>query len=448
MNLKELRGRINVVASEMSALAQKNERTAEEDAKLDTLLAEFNDLGPQIERLASIEAASDKAKEYGQSAGRVAGSEAYATGESDPNAKDTGGRQYVRRLGPGERFAQSDAVKQFNATGAQRIRVPLNGMSEKEGATYDGAGPVDRYTLIDSADLPGFMVPPMVVPDLKRPRDYALTARDVLMGGRTTADTIYFIRELAFTNAAAETAEATSFDVTALGSGGRKPESALTFEEASAPVKTIAHWIPITKQALADTAQLQGYVENRLLVGLDRRFNSQVWNGDGTGATLTGILNTSGIQDLDGVDFGASPTMNAGTQNENFERILRAITEIEITGDALATFVALHPRDLEKFQTATDDNRQYLAGGPFSFSGVPRLWGLPVARDRAIPEGHAVVGDGTMAAIWDREDAAIFVDTINDQFVRNMLTILAEMRAALTVFRPAAFADVTLAAWS
>jgi hypothetical protein len=49
-----------------------------------------------------------------------------------------------------------------------------------------------------------------------------------------------------------------------------------------------------------------------------------------------------------------------------------------------------------------------------------------------------------MAAIWDREDANILVDTINDQFVRNMLTILAELRAALTVFRPSAFVDVTL----
>ena len=45
-----------------------------------------------------------------------------------------------------------------------------------------------------------------------------------------------------------------------------------------------------------------------------------------------------------------------------------------------------------------------------------------------------------------RAPEPIHIDTINDQFVRNMLTILAELRAALTVFRPAAFATVELAA--
>jgi hypothetical protein len=50
-----------------------------------------------------------------------------------------------------------------------------------------------------------------------------------------------------------------------------------------------------------------------------------------------------------------------------------------------------------------------------------------------------------MAAVWDRMQAQILVDTIDDQFVRNMLTLLAEERLALTVFRPAAFAEVALA---
>lgn len=447
MNLKELRGRFNIIASEMSGLAQKTERSDDEETKLDALLLEFNDLGPQVERLVGIEAASSRAKELGQSNGHVAHAEALAD-QSGEREKGLGGRAARRRRSPGQLFAESDAVKDWLEHGGKTsAKVKIGPSDERANTVYDGDGAVDRYALIDSGDLPGFMAPPMVVPDIKRPRDYALTARDVLINGRTTSDTIYFLRELLFTNAAAEVAEATSYDSTTLGTGGKKPESSLTFEEASAPVKTIAHWIPLTKQAIADTAQLQTYVENRLMVGLARRFNSQVWNGTGAGGTITGILATSGVQVLDAAAFTTNPVNNPATNIENFERVLRGATEVEMVGDAMPTFYAMNPYDLEKFMTVADDNKNYIGTGPFAFGGVPQLWGHPIARDRAIPQGTVVAGDGTMAAIWDREDAAIYIDTINDQFIRNMLTILAEMRAALTVFRPSAFAKITLAAW-
>src|SRR4029079_5459693 len=107
-----------------------------------------------------------------------------------------------------------------------------------------------------------------------------------------------------------------------------------------------------------------------------------------------------------------------------------------------------NPRDLEKFQTITNSMGQYMGGGPFNVGAVRSMWGYPIVPDRAIPEGHVVGGDGTMAAIFDREDANILIDTINDQFVRNMLTILAEMRAALAVFRPPAFVDIELVTWT
>ena len=447
-SLKDMKERLKIVSTELSTLAQKNERTADEESTLDTLMAEFNDLGPAIERQHNAEQTAARAAEMYKSRGHIAGAENGAA-EKLEGKNGAGGREIDRRS-PAQKFAESDAVKQFLARGGKSSeRVNIGSTNSKvPSVAYDGSGPVDRYTLIDSGDLPGFMVPPQVLPSIYRGRDYALTARDVLINGRTNSDTIYFLRELLFTNNAAETAEATSYDVTALGSGGRKPESALTFEEASAPVVTIAHWIPITRQAIADTAQLQTYIEGRLLVGLERRFNSQVWNGAGGGTNMTGILNTSGVQALDAAAFAADPVTNAGTDNENFDRIFRASVEIEMTGDAEMTFVALNPRDWEKFKTVTDDNNQYMGGGPFGTGGAgANLWGYSVVRDRAIPEGTAVAGDGTMAAIWDRMDAEILIDTINDQFVRNMLTILAELRAALTVFRPAAFAEVELAAW-
>lgn len=447
MTLTEARGRLNALATELSTLGRQAERTEEQDARLDAVIAEFNDLAPQVERLASVQAATQRAEGMQQSAGRVSG--VVAPEGSEQLGAETPAPETVDRRGVGERFATSDAVREWLRHGGRRSRgVEMGAIDARAVATpsYGGAeagqGPVQRHALIETGVLPAFMVPPMVVPGIFRPRDQALAMREVIINGRTSSDTIYFLRELAFTNAAAETAQATATG----GASGTKPESSLTFEQADAAVKTIAHWIPITRQAIADAVQLQTYVENRLLVGLERRVNGQIANGDGTGENLLGILNTSGVQALDAAYFAANPTKNVGTDAENFDRIVRGQTEIELTGDAQATFVALNPRDIERFQTTTDANNQFMAGGPFAAGGVRTLWGMPLARERAIPVGTALVGDGTMAAIWDREDAQILIDTINDQFIRNMLTILAELRAALTVFRPAAFAEVALVA--
>jgi HK97 family phage major capsid protein len=74
------------------------------------------------------------------------------------------------------------------------------------------------------------------------------------------------------------------------------------------------------------------------------------------------------------------------------------------------------------------------------------VWGLPIVASDNITAGTALVGDGTMAAVVDREDATIYTtDSHSDFFVRNLFVLLAEERVALAVFRPAAFAKVALA---
>jgi hypothetical protein len=46
-------------------------------------------------------------------------------------------------------------------------------------------------------------------------------------------------------------------------------------------------------------------------------------------------------------------------------------------------------------------------------------------------------------ALFDREQAFVRLGYIDQQFVRNMITMLAELRAAFAVFMPNAFCSVT-----
>jgi HK97 family phage major capsid protein len=59
--------------------------------------------------------------------------------------------------------------------------------------------------------------------------------------------------------------------------------------------------------------------------------------------------------------------------------------------------------------------------------------------------GYAIVADWRLAALWDRQQATISMsNSHSDFFIRNLVAILAEMRAAFGVIRPAAFIEVDL----
>lgn len=442
--LVEMRARMNAVSSELSTLWQKEDRSADEEGRIDAILKEMNDLGPQIIRAEQVEGQIAASKQNGESRGRAAGTlPTEGAEETERNVRK------MDRRSIGQRFATSEELKAFNDRGGRRSQPFAAGsFYRRHQLQHDASmGPDELRAIIQTGNLPADYISPQQVPGFFRGDDLQGSLRDVLINGTTTSDAIVFFRELLFTNNAAGVPQATH---TAAASetpanASVKPESAITFEQDTAPVVTIAHWIPITRQTLQDAGQLQTYVEQRLLDGLRLVESDQLLNGTGTN-DLEGLLPTTGVQDLNAAYFLGAPVADAGTDNENFNRIRRAKTLIRTVGRAVPNFVVINPADLEQFDTATDANEQYFGAGPYGGSNPARLWGLRVVEDENIAENTALVGDGRMAAVWDRMQSQILIDTIDDQFIRNMLTILAEERLALTVFRPAAFAEVALVA--
>src|SRR3546814_6282577 len=71
----------------------------------------------------------------------------------------------------------------------------------------------------------------------------------------------------------------------------------------------------------------------------------------------------------------------------------------------------------------------------------PRLWGRPVVETQAMTAGNFLTGAFRLSAqIFDRQDARVEVSTEDsDNFRKNLVTILAEERLALAVYRPEAF---------
>lgn len=255
-----------------------------------------------------------------------------------------------------------------------------------------------------------------------------LTIRDLITVRRTTSDTVEFVRQTSRTNNAAAVAEATA----ASGASGAKPESAMALEVVQAAVQVIANWMPVTRQAVADVAQMRDIIESELRDNLAETLDSEIVAGNGTPG-FTGIIETSGTQ-----------TQAWDTNILTTTR--KARTKVRTVGRATPTAYVLHPTDWETIDLLQDNEARYYFGGP-AVVGTPRLWGLPVVENEAVGVGVGVVGDFRKAVLFDREDTQILVsDSHSDFFIRNLLAILAELRAAFGVLQPSAFVEMDLTA--
>jgi HK97 family phage major capsid protein len=273
-----------------------------------------------------------------------------------------------------------------------------------------------------------------------------LTIRNLVSNRRTVSDTVEFVQETSHTNSAAVVAEATSsaaptatsgnggaVTFTNASGGGYKPEGAWAFAVVQANVKTIAEWVPVTKRALADVAQLEGLINDELSADIAEAEESQLLNGDGQGENFTGIANTSGIQ-------------TQAFSTDIFTSVRKAITKLRTVGRVNPTAIVLNPADAEAVDLTKDGQNRYYYGGP-SAIGQRTLWGVPVVESEAQTSGYATIGDFTKAVVWDREQTTVtMTDSHADFFVRNLVAVLAEERLAFGVTRPSAFCTVDVVA--
>jgi HK97 family phage major capsid protein len=273
-----------------------------------------------------------------------------------------------------------------------------------------------------------------------------LTIRSLVSNRRTTSDTVEFVAETSHTNNAAVVAEATSSagqTATAgnggavtfanVSGGGYKPEGAWAFEVKTAVVKTIAEWVPVTKRALADVAQLEGLINQELQNDIVEAEEDQILNGDGQGENFTGITATSGIQ-------------TQAWATDLFTTIRKGVTKARTVGRVNPTALVLNPSDAERIDLAQDGNDRYYYGGPQAL-GQRTIWGVPVVESESQATGTGLLGDFSKAVVWDREQTTVtMTDSHADFFIRNLVAVLAEERLAFGVTRPTAFVSLDLTA--
>ncbi|SDW94763.1 phage major capsid protein [Lysobacter enzymogenes] len=256
---------------------------------------------------------------------------------------------------------------------------------------------------------------PMQRPDIVGGPAVPLTVYGSLPHAPISSNSLEGIRETGFTNNAAEVAE-----------GATKPESSLTFGPYDFPVRTIAHWIKVSKNLLSDSAAVAAYIDNRLRYGVLERADKQIVIGNGTAPNLSGILD------------GGNYTVYTPTPGDNLvDAIGRAKWQLWAAG-WIPDKVYVNPIDWGAMELAKDADGRYLYGvpglnvarNPFDVQVVPSPW---------VPAGQFAIGAFNRAVtIWDRESVDVEAGYVNDDFIKNLVTLRAEMRMALEITMPSA----------
>ena len=308
----------------------------------------------------------------------------------------------------GELLTKSDSFKAMQEGRSKFARVEL------KTAIVNATG--QNQPLVPSQRVVGIINNPNRV----------LTIRDLLPVGRTTSNLVEYTKENVFTNNAGPQYSSPDYE------NVTKPESGITFTLASAAVATLAHFIPVSRQVLDDSAQLESYVNGRLVYGLKLEEEDQLLNGNGTSGNLGGLLKSGNFTAYN----------RAVTGDTKLDTIRRALTQAQLS-EFTADAIVLNPADWETIELQKSSYGEYIFGGdmgPIDALG-PRIWGKRVVATNSITAGTFLVGSFMMGAqIWDRQDAAVQISYEDgDNFKKNMATILAEERLALTVYRPAAF---------
>lgn len=456
MNAAQIRQKMTALMLESKGLIEKFPDFVfpdEEQSRMEQIDRELGDLKGKLDAATKSREMVERLNNLNEYLEQPANNPAFPNGKSDDSTPDAKAQGRSRPGGDGEQHQRKSVsqlvmadseylewLKKMAPNGAFSEKVRLQspqvqipgGLKALVTGVADGSAGAFIFSDVQR-NLDQFLI--------RRP----LVMRDIITVGQTQSDMVEYVRQVSETNNAAMVPEAQSTAPIGDGTGGTvtaavgglKPESGMVFERVTTPVRTVAHWMPATKRALADAGQMQTLIDNFLRAGLDEELEDQMVLGNGAGENFTGLTNISNV------------TVQAWDTNL-LVTTRRAKTNVRLVGRATPTAYLLNPYDWETIQLIRADvggtEGPFLFGGPAS-NEVPTLWNLPVVECESVPIGTGYVGDFRQLILWDREQAGVqMTDSHNDFFVRNLVAILAEARAAFGCLKPAAIVEMDLTA--
>lgn len=229
--------------------------------------------------------------------------------------------------------------------------------------------------------------------------------------------------------------------------GAKKSQIDFDIVERTAKVEKVTDFIKVSREMLADLAFLNAEIRQELIERLNLKFDAGILSGSGISPELKGILSYAIPTFARPAGVGQVATPN------NFDVIRTAITQIVVSsnGAFMPNYVIVNPVDELNMELTKDGEGRYLLP-PFISANGTTISGVQVVSNVGVPAGSFLVGDFSRDTLAMREEINISIGYENDDFTKNLVTILAELRAVnyiktnyLTAFVTGTFATAKTA---
>lgn len=404
--------------------------------------------------------------------------------------KSKGYAQMVADLGGPKHGTSGDMPIGAKGTFDYKFEIGLKDATQSGNAMGEGffgsgsPSGAGQSPFLSGAWGPGIL--PQFIPGVVEQRLYELTISDLFSSMPSQSPDMSYLVESTLNEQSAATAE-----------GGTYPFSSNQFTRKYEQIGKVANAAQVTDELVRDAPYLFSFLQTRLIEGVQRQEEVQLLAGGGYPG-VNGLLNrASSFTTADGsaaatgsnIAFPASGTSGAGVQSVTIsslpygrvvagtgdagtapsalaiaEGIFSAMVDIQTTVFYSPNAIVINPLDWKTVRLAQDNNGQFYGGSMFGTNygyaaNVPGgngyvggstnlLWNIPVVQTPVMPQGTILVGyfGQEAAQVARREGLSMQMTNFNGtNFVDGEVTLRAEERLGLMVYRPAAFELIQLA---
>jgi len=201
--------------------------------------------------------------------------------------------------------------------------------------------------------------------------------------------------------------------------GAAKSQADFDLVVASANVKKVTAYIKVTKEMLDDVELMRSEIDQELTELINLKIDDQLLNGTGLTVNLTGIT-TNATAWAAGAFALSIPTPN------KWDVLRTAINQVRVNLFE-PTYIVMHPTDVTSMELSKGTDGHYILP-PFASQDGTNVAGIRVVANTGVTIDKFLVGDFSKSGVRFKEGLTINVGYENDDFTKNLVTILAEAR--------------------